>query len=258
MTISKLTKQAQFLKRIGDFESFKQLLDTLPDTAFFIKDTKGRLVLFNRRSCEVYNISNESEMLGKTDYDVHPKPLADKYTHDDRQVMETRKPIINATELAPDNSNRLVVYSKLPVLDKKRNVIGVMGIHRFVEDVSNTPQWYGRFSNTVKFIHANYATAIRLEDLALRTRISQRQLERQFRLVFGISVVDYILHVRINAARELLESTARTVSDIATAVGFYDHSHFIRHFKHLRGCSPRQYRNLRAPSGEEGTGKIKK
>jgi len=252
MGIRKLTKQAQFLKRIGDFESFKQLLDTLPDTAFFIKDTKGRVVLFNRRSCEIYNINNEAKMLGKTDYDVHPKPLADKYTHDDRQVMETRKPIINATELAPDNSNRLVVYSKMPVLDKNRRVIGVMGIYRFVEDVSNTPQWYGRFSNMIKFIHENYATAIRLEDLALRTKISQRQLERQFRLVFGISVMDYILQVRINTARELLENTTRTVSDIATAVGFYDHSHFIRHFKQLRGYSPRQYRNLRTPSGEAG------
>jgi len=249
MAMRKMTLQEQFLSRIGDFESFKLLLDTLPDTAFFIKDTKGRVVLFNRRSCEVYNISNESEILGKTDYDVHPTPLADKYTQDDRQVMRTRKPIINATELAPNNSNRLVVYSKAPVFDRQRKVIGVAGIYRFVDDISDTPDWYGRFSDVVNHIHAHYPKALRLDELAHRTNTSQRQLERRFMKVFGIGIVDYILHVRINAARELLENTPRTVSDIATAVGFYDHSHFIRNFKRLCGTSPKQYRSRHAASG---------
>jgi len=248
MVVRKMTLQEQFLSRIGDFESFKLLLDTLPDTAFFIKDTKGRVVLFNRRSCEVYNIHHESEILGKTDYDLHPKPLADKYTHDDRQVMRTRKPIINATELAPNNSNRLVVYSKTPVFDRKGVVIGVAGLYRFVDDISDTPDWYGHFADVVNHIQVNYPKAIRLDDLAQRMKISQRQLERRFIKVFGIGVIDYILRVRINAARELLENTTRTVSDIATAVGFYDHSHFIRNFKRLCGSSPKHYRARHATS----------
>ena len=248
MAMRKMTLQEQFLSRIGDFESFKLLLDTLPDTAFFIKDTKGRVVLFNRRSCEVYNIHHESEILGKTDYDLHPTPLADKYTQDDRQVMRTRKPIINATELAPNNSNRLVVYSKVPVFDRKGIVIGVAGIYRFVDDISDMPDWYGRFSDVINHIHSSYAGTIRLDGLAQRTNTSQRQLERRFVKVFGISIVDYVLRVRINAARELLETTDRTVSDIATAVGFYDHSHFIRTFKRLCGSSPKQYRSRHATS----------
>jgi len=244
-----MTLQAQFLNRIGDFESFKLLLDTLPDTAFFIKDTKGRVVLFNRRSCEVYNLHHESEVLGKTDYDLHPKPLADKYTHDDHQVMQTRKPITNATELAPNNSNRLVVYSKAPVFDRKRKVIGVAGVYRFVDDINDTPDWYGRFSDVIAYIHTSYSATIRIEDLARRMKTSKRQIERQFRRVFGVSIIDYILRVRINAARELLEITTRTVSDIATAVGFYDHSHFIRNFKRLCGFSPKQYRSRHATAG---------
>jgi len=243
----KIIQQAQFLKRIGDVESFKLLLDTLPDTAFFIKDLKGRVMLFNRRSCEVYNVHHESEILGKTDYDLHPKSLADKYTHDDRQVMQTRKPILSATELAPNNSNHLVVYSKAPVLDRQKKVIGVAGIYRFVGDVSYTPDWYGRFSEVISYIHESYPKAIRLDELARRMRVSQRQLERRFIKIFGIGIVDYLLRVRINAARELLETTTRTVSDIALAVGFYDHSHFIRTFKRLRGCSPKQYRARHVP-----------
>lgn len=249
MAMRKISQQAQFLGRVGDFESFKLLLDTLPDTAFFIKDAKGRVMLFNHRSCEIYNVHNEAEILGKTDYDLHPKALADKYTHDDRQVMRTRKPIVNAIELAPNNSNRLVVYSKAPVFDRKGKVIGVAGVYRFVDDISDTPDWYGRFSGLIAYIHESYPTTIRLDELAQRTNTSERQLERRFMKVFGVSIVDYILRVRINAARELLETTTRTVSDIALAVGFYDHSHFIRNFKRLRGCSPRQYRLLRSSTG---------
>ena len=251
MAISGIRKQANFLSRVGDFEGFKLLLDSLPDTAFFIKDLKGRVMLFNRRSCEVNDVHHESEVLGKTDYDLYPKTLADKYTRDDRKVMKTRKPIVNAIELAPNNTNRLVVYSKAPVLDRKRKVIGVAGIYRFVEDITYTPDWYGRFSELVSHIHKNCAAALPLEELAQHIKMSERQLERQFIRVFGINVVEYVLRARINAALGMLENTDRTISDIATAVGFYDHSHFIRTFKRFRGYSPKQYRMRHAASSSQ-------
>jgi AraC-like DNA-binding protein len=225
-----------FLSNIGDFESFKLLLDTMPDTAFFMKDLKGRVMMFNRRSCEIYNINHESEIIGKTDYDLHPKALADKYAHDDQQVMKTRKAIINATELAPNSSNRLVVYSKVPLFNRKNEVVGVAGLYRLIDDISDTPNWYGHFSSVIEFIHK----------LAKLAKTSPRQLERRFIKIFGINISDYILRTRIHAAIEHLEHTHRTVSDIAQSVGFYDHSHFIRTFKRLRGCSPKQYRERHA------------
>lgn len=61
--------------------------------------------------------------------------------------------------------------------------------------------------------------------------------------------VEYLILTRINAARDLLETTDRTISDIAQEVGFYDHSHFVRHFKHIRGCTPNQYRKQYKPKG---------
>jgi len=231
-----------FIAAIGDFESIKLLLDTLPDTAFFMKDLKGRVMMFNRRSCEIYNIDHESEIIGKTDYDLHPKSLADKYAHDDQQVMKTRKPIINATELAPNSSNRLVVYSKVPLFNRKNSVMGVAGLYRLIDDISDTPDWYGHFSSVIEFIHKNYPQAIHIDELAKLSKTSPRQLERRFNKIFGITISDYISRTRIIAAIEHLEQTNRTVSDIAQSVGFYDHSHFIRTFKRLRGCSPKQYR----------------
>ncbi len=246
MEAQKRRSSKDFLSQIGDFESFKLLLDTMPDTAFFMKDLKGRVMMFNRRSCEIYNIDHESEIIGKTDYDLHPKSLADKYAHDDQQVMKSRKPIINATELAPNSSNRLVVYSKVPLFNRKNKVIGVAGLYRLIDDISDTPNWYGHFSSVIDFIHKNFPQTLHVDELAKLSKTSPRQLERRFIKIFGINISDYILRTRIHAAIEHLEHTNRTVSDIAQSVGFYDHSHFIRTFKRLRGCSPKQYRERHA------------
>jgi AraC-like DNA-binding protein len=238
-----------FLSELGDFESIKLLLDTMPDTAFFMKDLKGRVMLFNRRSCEIYNVGHESEVIGKTDYDLHPKALADKYAQDDQQVMQTRKPIINATELAPNSSNRLVVYSKVPLFNRAHKVIGVAGLYRLIDDISDAPNWYGDFSRVIEAIHTRYPETLHIEELSKLAKTSERQLERRFRKIFGINISDYILRTRIHAALELLEHSDRTISDIAQVVGFYDHSHFIRTFKRLRGLSPKQYRQRHTPQG---------
>ncbi len=52
----------------------------------------------------------------------------------------------------------------------------------------------------------------------------------------------YLVTIRLNAARKLLTTTDMLVADIATAVGFCDQSHFIRVFKQDRGETPRVYR----------------
>lgn len=234
--------QQKFMNQIQDFASFKLLLDTLPDTAFFIKDRKGRVMLFNRRACEIYNIDHESDVFGKTDDELHPKALAEKYRRDDQRVMRSRKPILNAMELGPSKPERIVVYSKVPLFDHARKVIGIAGLYRFVDVVRDAPDWYGRLSHMMEHIHAHYAEQLRMEELSTLARISERQLERRFLAIFGMTITEYILRTRISVAIDLLETTDRTLSDIGQAVGFYDHSHFIRIFKRERGCSPRQYR----------------
>ena len=73
--------------------------------------------------------------------------------------------------------------------------------------------------------------------------MSQSQLERRFQQLLGTSPGEYILRVRISASRAQLETTDRTIADIAIGVGFYDHSHFTRTFKRMMSCSPKQYRD---------------
>jgi len=238
-----------FLRRIGDPRPFQQLLDLLPDVAFFMKDRRGRFVMHNRRSCEYCRVGSEAETLGKTDYDFFPAGRAKMYVEGDRRVMRTGEPILNAIAPAPEEegSDRLIVYSKVPVRDRRGHIIGIAGIHREIDRLRSRPRTWGRISRAIEIIHQRYADPLRTSDLAAVAGLSRGQFDRHFRRLFGTPPREYLLRVRINAACRLLTDTDRKTTDIAQKTGFYDHSHFSRTFHRITGTAPGNYRRMHAP-----------
>ena len=234
--------QQDFLNQIADLRILHQLFEVLPDVAFFIKDTHGRFIMQNRRSQDYSGVSCEGDVIGKTDQDLFSKDRADIYRASDERVIRSGKPIVNTVEPAPEDSDRLIVGSKFPIRGKNGTIIGVAGVHRIIDGMRGTPEWYGHIAKVVDFLHQNYAQPITLADLVKRSRISQAHFERRFSKILGCSPIDYLVRVRIRAARELLEQTDRTITDIAVAVGFYDHSHFSKAFKQHVACTPFAYR----------------
>jgi AraC-like DNA-binding protein len=79
-----------------------------------------------------------------------------------------------------------------------------------------------------------------LETLADKAAISTFHMSRLFKDQTGMAPHQYLLDNRLRRARELLESVNQ-VGDIAIATGFYDTSHFIRHFTRYFGISPQVY-----------------
>jgi AraC-like DNA-binding protein len=239
----KNTVQQDFLKLTGNnIHHFKALFDLIPDVAFFMKDTEGRFVMNNRRACAFCRVKQESETYGKTDHDFFSKEQADEYVRGDQEVIRTGKPIINEICAAPGVTDQLIVYSKVPVYNSKKKIIGVAGIHRIIDGLRDIPQWQGRFAQSVDYIHKNFGKPIRTEHLAKLAGVSKRQLDRRFIRLFNANPNEYLQRVRIQAARELLEKSDRTITDIAQACGFYDHSHFTKTFKLIMSCTPFSYR----------------
>ena len=105
------------LDEVGINRQILALFDLQPDVSFFIKDTEGRFVALNRRSCEYCGVKSEYEALGKTDLDFFPPNRAAMYQADDRRVIETGQPIENRIEPAPEeeDSSRMVVVNKIPL-----------------------------------------------------------------------------------------------------------------------------------------------
>lgn len=72
--------------------------------------------------------------------------------------------------------------------------------------------------------------------------MSKPHFARVFKNTAGISPVQFMLRIRIDRAKELLDFTDKTVAEISEASGFSDQNYFARIFKKITGVSPTQYR----------------
>lgn len=107
----------------------KTILNTQTDMAW-LKDAEGRFIATNEALIRASGLTYE-EVVGKTDYDLWPRDLAERYRRDDSTVMQTRKML--RTEEPFQKANDRVIWLetiKLPVIDNDGRVIGTTGIAR--------------------------------------------------------------------------------------------------------------------------------
>jgi two-component system NtrC family sensor kinase len=91
------------------------------------KDADGRFTFGNPRFCEEIKRPLE-ELRGKTDFDLFPAHLAEKYRADDQAVMSSRKSLEAIEEHDPGDGNKIYVQViKTPVLDTNGTVVGTQG-----------------------------------------------------------------------------------------------------------------------------------
>lgn len=94
----------------------------------------------------------------------------------------------------------------------------------------------------INFIHNNFERDISLGDIARFVFLSPSYFTRAFKEETGMSPINYLLKVRIERAKELLEDTGLKISDIALSVGFSNQQRFNEMFKKYAGLTPLQYR----------------
>jgi PAS domain S-box-containing protein len=108
----------------------RALIDNLPD-AIYSKDTAGRKTLANPADLKNLRCQTEAEAIGKNDFDLFPKDIAEKFWADDLKVI-TGQPVINREEYLFDEAGRKrwLLTSKLPLRDQGGNIVGLIGIGR--------------------------------------------------------------------------------------------------------------------------------
>ena len=92
------------------------------------------------------------------------------------------------------------------------------------------------------WLYRNFKQEVRLDELAARVGMSPRTFARRFTAAAGETPLGYLHRVRIDAARHLLETRARSVAEVSREVGYEDLSFFRRLFKRYSGAPPRAYR----------------
>lgn len=78
--------------------------------------------------------------------------------------------------------------------------------------------------------------------LGRETALSRAQLFRRLKQLTGFSAANYIRHVRLHRATDLLRATQLTIGEVAYRVGFTDLSYFTRSFTEAFGCNPSEWR----------------
>lgn len=127
----------------------KVVMDTLPGKVFY-KDKNGRYVYVNKQFDEFYNKEDIGEVIGKTNFEIHPsEELAIKYTREDNEVIETKNSIKAETILYSDDGTEIYTEAvKVPVIDKDGEVVGVVGLILDVTEKKEAEEKLKRLSFT--------------------------------------------------------------------------------------------------------------
>jgi PAS domain S-box-containing protein len=113
----------------------ENILNSIPIRVFW-KDVQGKYIGANNLFLQDAKIDSKEEIIGKTDFELPwAKFEAQDYVDDDNYVKETKKPKLNIieTQTTPDGKFIHLNTSKVPLFDKDKNIIGVLGLY---EDIT--------------------------------------------------------------------------------------------------------------------------
>ena len=95
----------------------------------------------------------------------------------------------------------------------------------------------------LSYIHQHYEQDITVKMMARYVIMSENYVSALFRQKTGKNLISYLHEIRINKAKQYLETTDYPVSEIGHLVGFANDNYFIRIFKRYTSQTPSQYRD---------------
>jgi AraC family transcriptional regulator len=99
-----------------------------------------------------------------------------------------------------------------------------------------------RLRKVVELVHAEMERDLSLDQMADAAGLSITHFSEMFRQSTGQSPHQFVLHRRVERAKELLRAAEMRVLDVAVACGFKSQQHFARVFRSVCGASPTEYR----------------
>lgn len=96
----------------------------------------------------------------------------------------------------------------------------------------------------IEFIKGNYYEAsLSCSSIADKFHVSQPYISNIIKKYSGMSYVDYVNHLRLDEAKNLLSKSSLNITEIACKLGYGSSNSFIRTFKSYEGITPGQYKN---------------
>ncbi|HTD86242.1 MAG TPA: PAS domain-containing protein, partial [Candidatus Binatia bacterium] len=119
----------------------RALLDNIPDRIYF-KDIHSRFIRCSRSMVKRLGAKEAKEVIGKTDFDFHPRELAQEFHNDEQRIILTGQPLINKLERQMDVAGHDIwaTVTKVPIYNQNGSVTGIIGISRDVTELKKAEE----------------------------------------------------------------------------------------------------------------------
>ncbi len=129
------------------------LLDSMPGMTFF-KDINFKYIIVNQNFCDMMGYTKE-EIIGKTDFELMPKHIAEKYHAEDLNVVNSGKELSMMEERILVRGKYLTIGTrKVPLKDETGQVVGLIGLGIDVTEQKAAEEAIKRYSKEMEEINA--------------------------------------------------------------------------------------------------------
>lgn len=228
-----------------------QILYVASGVATFVFDGQsqrlhaGSFVIYkpNQTQYYSYNLTDKTDM-----YWIHftgnsVESLLEQYNLSDKQVY-----IVEASTKYIELCEKLIYELQLKryIFSEVTAVMFLELLGHIARDLQKRKEIYDEtIEQALVYFHKNYNTDIALEEYAKKCNMTICWFARQFKNRTGRSPKQYITDIRLSNAKILLNSTDKTIGEIAEMCGYENQLYFSRVFKKYVGISPREYREAK-------------
>ncbi len=135
------------------------------------------------------------------------------------------------------------MYDELPFFDD----VQIDSIKTLIEEIIFESAITLDFDETIEkigeFLNVNLTSNYTISELCTRFCVSKNYLYDGFLRIFGTTVNDYVINLRIERAKALLSQTSAPVYQVGQEVGIDNYTYFCKLFKKRTGVTPKTYRN---------------
>lgn len=179
----------------------------------------------------IYDISNKISI----DFKIETGKLIYNnvfIANNNSEIKKCISKIINTYNSSDKNKKFLIdLYAQEVIY----NLLKIKGANLILNTEYKNPVY-----RAIKYMKENYNQSINIKDIARDLNMSESNFSLYFKKIVGVSPKDYLKHIRLSKAEELLKEY--NVTEVAYSVGYENISHFIKLFKIKYGVTPKQYK----------------
>ncbi len=161
-----------------------------------------------------------------------------------------RTPVISLDDHSFDQIRRLfpLIRAENPRTDDSKifmyltSILSVLNRHRDSYRPIQLSQEQEKLAQTLRYIHQNYTSINSISEIADQLYVTKYHLCHTFKAATGLTLVEYINHIKIRQACNMLKCTKKSVTQIGAECGFNSPMYFCRAFRKLVGMAPSEYR----------------